>query len=72
MNFQKGQDVVALDIDREPHRMKVWRASAKSVFVATPDLFAAIEAGTTERWPVAVPREDVDLATPEISTVRSS
>ncbi len=45
MKFAKGQEVIALDIDRKPHRMKVWSVSEKTVFVATSNLFEAIESG---------------------------
>ncbi len=62
MKFVKGQEVIALDIDRKPHRMKVWSVSEKTVFVATSNLFEAIESGKSHVWPVGVPKSDVKAA----------
>ena len=38
MNYVKGQDVIARDIDGTPHQMKVWAESNTSVFVASKEL----------------------------------
>jgi len=59
MTFHKGQKVIASDIEGNPHRMKVWRETEKSVFVASEGLYSALDRGETERWPVAVPKSDV-------------
>jgi hypothetical protein len=59
VNYQRGQEVIALDLNREPHRVRVWTEAGNSIFVASEEVFSALERGECDRWPVAVPRSDI-------------
>ncbi len=61
MKFQKGQSVIAKDCYGNPHRMKVWKESKNGVFVASCELFDALEKGEVDRWPVSIPKEDLTI-----------
>jgi hypothetical protein len=57
--YQIGQEVLALDFKRESHRVRVWSENETSIFVASEEVFTALERGGRDQWPVAVPKEDV-------------
>lgn len=62
MNFKKGQSVIAKDWHGKPHHVRVWKEAKYSVFVASNQLFQALDNGDFSRWPVAVPKTDVSVA----------
>jgi hypothetical protein len=60
MNYEKGQRVTVRDFEGKRHRMRVWQQTEKAVYVASEVVFAALEEGQKNVWPVGVPLRDIE------------